>query len=100
MPSPFLYLDGDLALGPGATPRLATDLEAIAQSVDHLLDDLDTVGDPGTAQWAADARAAILDMLGSHPRVSSIEGVTVTPNADDTASIEIAVNGQATSFTR
>jgi hypothetical protein len=95
MPSPILYLLGDAGVTPSGGIRLATDLEAIAQDVDHLLFDLGATAAPLTVARQGKLRTALIDLLSTHPRVTSIDRIDFgnpTPGAN-LLGLGIHVNG-------
>jgi hypothetical protein len=95
MPSPILYLLGDAGVTPSGGIRLATDIEAIAQDVDHLLFDLGTTAGPLTVSRQGKIRTALVDLLSTHPRVTSIDRIdfnSPTPGLN-ALGLAIHVNG-------
>jgi hypothetical protein len=93
--APILYMEDDFFVSASGTFRLATPAEAVRQDVGHMVDELGLLGEPGTTDTASALRAAILDLLMTHPVVQSIDAVTVTPTPGgaNTFSISIRVNG-------
>lgn len=101
MYSPILYCIDDLALMPSGTLREATDGEAIVQDLEHMLDELGVTAGPLTPDRQNVVRAAIIDLLSTHPRVKSIDAVrfNVATDGGNTMGIAVYVNGDATPLT-
>jgi hypothetical protein len=89
------YLLDDFQLSPSGTLREAAPNEAIIQDIEHMLEELEAVGEP--ASIAGEIQAQIYLLLSAHPNVRSIEGVNATPDPSgaDSIQVDVYVNGAA-----
>ncbi len=94
-----LYMLDDFAVSPSGTFREATAAESIAQDLTHLIQEADELGEPTTAELSTLLRGQILDLLTTHPNVTSIDEIDITSGDDNTLDIAVYVNGNPMAIT-
>ena len=87
-------MEDDFEIQPGASFRGATPLQAIRQDLLHILMEAEAVGDPLTGELEDSVRSTIVNALGEHPFVASIDGVEATADGEsNTWTVSVFING-------
>lgn len=90
---PPFYLEDDLVVSPSGTFREATLEESVRQDIAHMLEEVEAIAEPATQVFVDDVRSQILALLGEHPGVRSIDGVTVAANDTNSVDVSVRING-------
>lgn len=93
--SVFVFaMEDDFEVQPGVSFREATPLQAVRQDLLHILMEAEAVGDSLTGELEDSVRSMIVDALGEHPFVASIDGIEATPDGENnTWTVSVFING-------
>lgn len=89
---PFAF-ESDFDITPSGSFREATTVEVIRQDIVHLLLEMDDLGESSTAVFIEEIKGQMIQLLGSHPAVSTIDQINVQANSDNTVNIDLYLNG-------